>query len=501
MTEKTQAKMALVMSTFAFAVCFATWLMYGVLITFLIDAQLFEFSQSQVGWLIGLPILTGSVMRLPMGVLTDRYGGRAVMTLLMLASAVPLFLTSLATSYIHFLLAGLGFGLAGASFAVGIGYVASWFKRERVGTALGVFGAGNAGAALTSVVGPLLLRWLTDGGRQPEGWRNFPKIYAAALAVTALLFFALTRSRVVGSKGQSLVQRLAPLKSVRVWRFGLYYFLVFGGFVALAQWMIPYCVNVYEMSIATAGVLAAVFSFPSGVIRAFGGWLSDRFGARRVMVFVFSVTALACAILIVPRMQIRSPGPGVMSRTAGEVTHVSAREIRVDDVSYSLVEPDGAAAEDASRNGQIWPQVTQWQEPVVSTGDRVSKKQLLARGVTNIFYPANVWIFTALVFVIGLMTGIGKAAVYKYIPDYFPDSVGVTGGMVGVIGGLGGVVCPIIFGYLLGLTGLWSSCWFFLALLSLVCLVWMQIVVRRTRGKWKDQMQRALRPSGGGTST
>ena len=114
----------------------------------------------------------------------------------------------------------------------------------------------------------------------------------------------------------------------------------------------------------------------------------------------------------------------------------------------------------------------------MKTGDTVVKRQLLARGVTHIFFQANVWVFTGLVFVVGIVTGIGKAAVYRYIPDYFPNDVGVVGGIVGVLGGLGGFVCPIIFGYLLKWTGLWTTCWLFFFVLTGVCTLWLHLVVR-----------------------
>ena len=131
------------------------------------------------------------------------------------------------------------------------------------------------------------------------------------------------------------------------------------------------------------------------------------------------------------------------------------------------------------RDVLVFPRATFWQEPVVEVGDQVQKKQLLVRGVTHIFFQANVWIFTLLVFVVGIMMGIGKAAVYKFIPDYFPQDVGVVGGIVGVVGGLGGFVCPVIFGYLLKFIGIWTTCWMFFFLLSLLCLVWLHLVVRR----------------------
>ena len=236
-----QATIALVMSTFAFTVCFACWVINGVLIAYLANNKIVAFSTSETSWLLALPILTGAISRVPLGLMTDIYGGRTINFVLMLVTAMPLFLVSYATTYNEFLLASLGFGLAGGGFAVGIGYVAAWFKKETQGTALGIFGMGNAGAAATTLVAPTLLVWLTDDGNDPEQWRVLPQIYAALLVATAIAFFALTRSRVgEASKHQTLQNRLAPLYNIRVWRFGLYYFLVFGAFVSIAQWLVPY---------------------------------------------------------------------------------------------------------------------------------------------------------------------------------------------------------------------------------------------------------------------
>ncbi len=481
--EPGRAYVVLALNTIAFTVCFACWMTNGVLVTFLNENQIFHFTDSQIGWLIGIPVLSGSILRLPVGILTDKYGGKYVFAGVMLLSAVPMYLLSHATTFAHFFWGSLGFGLAGTSFAVGIAYTSIWFKREHQGTALGIFGAGNAGAALTSMGAPTLLRWLTDNGESLEGWRQLPRIFAGALVAMTILFVLFASPRKVDdSHITSLGQRLQPLRYPRVWRFGLYYFLVFGGFVALAQWLIPYYVSVYAMPLATAGLLASIFSLPSGVIRAVGGYLSDRHGARRVMYWVLTSCLVCCALLMVPRMDIHSPGKGILAKRGGTVVNVTPTEIVVDDTAYPLKARNGAD-DFRDSNVLILPALSTWQEPSVAVGDTVQKKQLLATGMTHIYFQANVWIFTALVFVVGVMMGIGKAAVYKHIPDYFPNEVGVVGGIVGVFGGLGGFFCPIIFGYMLEWTGLWITCWFFFTLLSGVCLWWMHTVIQQMMNK------------------
>ena len=495
MTDRGKARAVLTMNTLAFTACFSVWVMYGVLITYLVDNKLFAFDKAEMGWLIGIPILTGSIFRLPAGVLTDKFGGRPVFAGVMLLAAVSAFATGYANDFWGFALGGLGFGLAGTGFAVGIAYTSVWFPMSQQGTALGIFGAGNAGAALTSMGAPVLLRVLTNRGANLEGWRNLPRCYAALLVGMTILFWLFTYPRTV-EHGQELTlrQRLAPLKVLRVWRFGLYYFLVFGGFVALANWLIPYYVNVYATTVATAGLLAAIFSLPSGLVRALGGWLSDRFGARTIMYWVLGGCAVCCFLLIVPRMDVYSPGEGVMAGGAGRVDAVSESGIVVGGKNYPLrAKPNET---DSDRSLLVWPAKRFWNEAVVKPGDAVVKKQLLARGVTHIYFQANIWIFTALVFLVGVLTGIGKAAVYKHIPEYFPTQVGVVGGIVGVIGGLGGFFGPILFGYMLKGTGIWTTCWMFFFVLSVVCLVWMHLVIRKMMAEKAPHLVQHIESSG-----
>ncbi len=481
MQEKSTAYRVLALNTIAFTVCFAAWMLNGVLVTFLVDNRIFDWNTAQMGMLIGIPVLTGSLMRLPLGVLTDKFGGRPVYALLMLFSAIPMYMLGQADSYNTYLLYSLGFGMTGTSFAVGIAFSSVWFSKERQGTALGIFGAGNAGAALTTLGAPSLLRWLTNNGEYLDNWRKLPAYYAGALVLMAVIFYIFSTNRKSENGQRSIIQMLAPLKQMRVWRFGLYYFLVFGGFVALAQWLVPYYVNVYAMTIVMAGLLTSIFSLPSGVIRALGGVLSDKFGARAVMYWVFGIIAVCSFLLFFPKMEISSPGSGVMARRAGTVTAVSESEIQIDDAVYSLIPKVEVEYKDSDII--LLPKLNTWQEANVEVGDQVLKKELLASGVTHIYFQANVWVFTFFVFVIGIAMGIGKAGVYKFIPEYFPTEVGVVGGIVGVVGGLGGFVSPIIFGRLLKSIGLWTTTWIFFFLVTMACLIWMALMVRKISKK------------------
>lgn len=474
----------LALNTLAFTFCFAVWTLYGVLITFLVDNRVVDFDKAQIGWLLGIPVLTGSLLRLPVGMLTDRYGGKPVFLGVLILSAISVFLTGYANTFSQFVVGGLAFGLSGAGFAVGIGYSSIFFPKERQGTALGIFGIGNAGSAVTSIGAPHLLAYFTQHGSHLEGWRLLPQSYGIGMLVMALVFGLLAvPKKIESSQQKSVAQMLAPLKDMRVWRFGLYYFVVFGAYVALSQWLIPYYLNVYAFPLATAGMMAAVYSLPSGVIRALGGYVSDRVGARTTMYWVLSLCAIFFLLLVAPRMEITSPGQGVMADRAGTVTAVGPTHIAVDGKAYPLKAKPLQSEKVEDTKTLVWPTFQSWQEPSVEVGQKIKKKEVLARGVTHLYFQANVWIFTALVFAAGIMMGIGKAAVYKHIPEYFPNSVGVVGGIVGVIGGLGGFVCPILFGMMLRATGLWTTCWLFLGILTIFSLVWMHLVIlRMTRG-------------------
>ncbi len=490
-----QALLALALNCATFALCFAVWMLNGVLVTFLVEQRVFDWNPVQMGWLMAMPVLSGSILRLPAGMLTDRYGGKPILISILLFTAISVFALGFATGFWSFLVLSLAFGVAGTSFSVGIAYTSVWYPQRWQGTALGIFGAGNAGAALTTLIAPSLLVWLTSGGERIENWIWLPRIFMAALVFNALILLIFARNKVADKGSLPLKIQLAPLTSLRVWRFGLYYFLVFGMFVAFSQWLIPYFVNVYGTTLVVAGILAACFSFPSGVIRALGGWISDRWGARRVMYWVLWSSVACSLVLVMPPMEIVTPGQGITARRSGVVESISNAAIVVNGDQYKLEQKTGRI-EQLRREGHmlIWPAKEEWQKPIVQDGAQVERRQLLARGETHIYFQANVWIAVTLIIIIGTMWGIGKAAIYKYIPEYFPGQVGVVGGMVGMIGGLGGFVGPVTFGYMLSGTGLWTSCWIMMFVLSVVCLVWLHRTVILLTRRAAPQIAQNIEP-------
>ena len=475
MTEATgKSHRMLFFNTIAFTVAFAAWMLNGVLVTFLVSNEVFDWSASEMGWLMGIPVLTGALMRFPVGILTDKFGGKWVYGGLLLISAVPMYLLSTATTFNEYALYSFGFGITGATFAVGIAFTSVWYPKKNQGTVLGIFGAGNAGAAATSLLAPAILLQLTASDNI-EGWRTLPIYYSVMLVAMGIIFLLFTENRKTHAAEKSLGQMMKPLKDLQVWKFGLWYFLVFGCFVAFSQWLIPYFVNVYYLPLITAGFLAAAFSFPSGVIRAFGGWLSDLYGGRKVMTAVLATSVIISAMLMVPKVDIYSPGKGVIAKIPGTVTAVTENSVTVGKRVYkfSPKEEHHEYSATESDNLHILPMKKAWQEAVVKVGDKVKKKQLLVKGTTRISFQANVWIFAILAILLGAIWGIGKAGVYKYIPENYPDDVGMVGGIVGVLGGLGGFFTPIVFGYLLEYTGLWSSAWAFMLVLSFAGMWWL----------------------------
>lgn len=280
-------------STFAFTICFAVWMMFAVL-GIPIKARL-GLNETQFGLLAATPVLTGSLVRVPLGIWTDKYGGRVVLFLLMLSTVVPIWLIGEATEFWHFLVLGLFVGLAGGSFSVGTPYVARWFPPARKGLAMGIFGAGNSGSALTKFVAPAIIAGF--------GWQMLPRVYAVAMLTTAVIFWMFSysdKSHAVSSN-VSFMEQMKMLKDPRVWRYCQYYSVVFGGYVALALWMTKYYVSEYGFDMRIAALLAACFSLPGGVLRALGGWIADKHGAHKVTWWVMWVCWVCFFLLSYPQ--------------------------------------------------------------------------------------------------------------------------------------------------------------------------------------------------------
>ena len=402
MSGQSKANSVLASSTLAFTVCFTIWMMFGV-IGIPIKAIL-HLNETQFGLLTAMPVLTGSLIRVPLGIWTDRFGGRIVFFLLMISTVIPIYMISYATEYWHFLVLGLFVGLAGGSFSVGTPYVARWFKKDRQGLAMGIFGAGNSGAAVNKFIAPVLIA--------AAGWTLVPKVYAVMMLSAALIFwvFSATDPEHNVKSSVSFVAQLHMLKDPKVWRYCQYYSVVFGGYVGLSLWMVKYYVTEYGFDIKSAALLAACFSLPGGVLRAFGGWLSDKYGAYKVTWAVMWVCWVAFFMLSYPQTDF-----SIKTVTGMQTFHI---------------------------------------------------------GLTPVT-------FTMLLFVVGIAMAVGKASVFKFISNDYSHNIGAVSGVVGLAGGLGGFILPIMFGAMVDLTGVRSSC--FMLLYGTVCvsLVWMHFQFRR----------------------
>ena len=290
---KRQAWSVLIVSTWSFTVCFMVWMMFGVI--GIPIKKMLDLNATQFGLLTATPVLTGSLIRVPLGIWTDRYGGRVVMALLMAATVPAIWLMAYATEFWHFLAIGLFVGLAGGSFSVGTPYVARWFPKSQQGMAMGVYGAGNSGSAVNKFVAPVIL--------VAFGWAAVPQVYAAIMAGTVVLFWLFSHSDPshLVSSNVKFTDQLKALKDPKVLKYCQYYSIVFGGYVALALWMVQYYIGEYGLDIRVAALLAACFSLPGGVLRAVGGWLSDKHGAHKVTWWVMWVCWICLFLLSYPQ--------------------------------------------------------------------------------------------------------------------------------------------------------------------------------------------------------
>ena len=396
MIQSRKAWSVLIVSTLAFTVCFMVWMMFGVI--GIPIRKMLNLNATQFGLLMATPVLTGSLIRVPLGIWTDRFGGRVVMAVLMAITVPAIWMMSYATAYWHFLTIGLFVGLAGGSFSVGTPYVARWFPKKRQGMAMGVYGAGNSGSAVNKFIAPVLL--------VAFGWTMVPQVYAAIMLGTLVLFLMFSHSdptHLVSSQ-VSFKDQLKALKDPKVIKYCQYYSIVFGGYVALSLWMVQYYVGEFGLDIRVAALLAACFSLPGGVLRAFGGILSDKYGAHSVTWWVLWVSWICLFLLSYPQ------------------------------TDFTIMTINGPA---------------------------------------TYHMGLNVYLFTALMFLLGIAWAFGKASVFKYISDDYSHNIGAISGIVGLAGGLGGFVLPILFGALLDLTGIRSSAFMLMYGVVWVSLIWM----------------------------
>lgn len=398
-----QTRTVLILSTFAFAACFSVWVIFAI-IGLPIQSSL-TLSATEFGLLLSIPILSGSLMRLPLSILSNRFGARNVFTLLMLVTALPLYLISSATAYWQFLVFGLLLGISGASFAVGVSYITSYFPQGRRGVAIGQFGAGSAGAAFTLVFASWLM---TDGD-----WSSLSRYYAGIITISGVLFwlFSPSSSQENLSRQVTFSDQLALIRDPRIWKYCQYYSLVFGGFVALVLWLTYYSINEYQLELATAGLLTAVFIIPFAAMQLLVSRVLHKFSAYAITWSVLWVSWVILFLLSYPQMSL------------------TIKTLTGSDWEFAL--------------------------------------------------SSDIRFFTALIFVLGIVWGLGMASVFKALSDDYRENFGVASSVVGLAGGLGGFLLPILFGALLDLTRINTSAFMLLYGATCVSLVLMYFTFGR----------------------
>lgn len=402
-----QARRALIYSVLAFAWCFAIWCLYAA-VGLELAAEL-KFSATEYGLFVSAPIVTGALLRFPAGLLTKTKDPRVLWMGLMLLLIPALLLLPYAQTMLSLISLGLWLGISGVSFTFGIQYVSAFYPLASQGTVMGLFGTGNAGAALSLFLVPQLEKWqlpISTGA-----------VYALLTALVLLFFYlyspampALTQpktaqsSRMDAAPAQSLMSGLQLLKEMRLWRFSLYYYFVFGSFLALLLWLPHYYMQAYQLSASDAMTFTLFFVITSSMARALGGWLADQYGGRAVNWSVFWICLICLFILSYPPTSL--------------VIHGIEKEVVLE---------------------------------------------------INI----NIWLFTILIFVIGIAQGLGRASVFRTLYDYYPEQLGAAGGMVAAIGALGGCTLPLMFGLSQDILGIHTACFMLLYGVLALCMILM----------------------------
>tara|TARA_R110001592_G_scaffold81050_1_gene240813 strand:- start:18496 stop:19761 length:1266 start_codon:yes stop_codon:yes gene_type:complete len=394
---------ALSSATLAFAANFSVWTLYAVLGLELRGTL--DLNATQLGLFFSAPVLTGALGRIPAGWLSERFNPKSIFLWQMLLSAPPLFLLPYVESLSAYIYLGLWIGISGTSFTIGIRYVTDWFETNKQGTVMGIFGAGNTGSAITLILAPLIVdNW---------GWDSIGPIYGIGLLLVAFFFMLIAPSRPYPPHiNEDKLSLIKALKQAQIWRFGLYYYFVFGSFLALILWLPQYYASAYKLNNTQAMAFTLFFVATSSMVRALGGWFADRYGGRSVNWTVFWVCIVALFFISYPPTTMTIHG----------------------------------IKQDVELNIEI-----------------------------------NVWVFSAFIFIIGIAQGFGRASVYKTIHDYYPQQMGLVGGIVAAIGALGGCTLPIAFGLAEDYLGIYSASFMVLYAVLACCMMVMFLALKEDR--------------------
>lgn len=288
----------LCLATVAFAISFSVWGLISALAPRFKD--MYGLSDTQTSLAIAIPVILGSLFRIPMGILADRYGGRITFSLLLAFAIVPAAAIALIHSYAMLLIGGFFLGVVGSSFAVGVAFSTKWFLPEQQGLALGIFGAGNIGQSIAVFFGPRLAHVLP--------WEAVFWIFGGASLLWALVFWTFARDAAPGQPA-TIGQIAGILLHKRLsWALSFFYFITFGGFVALGVYLPTLLKSHFGLSLDDAGMRTAGFVVLATLLRPLGGWLSDRIGGARLLVAIFAAIACLALLLISSSIVVFSIG-------------------------------------------------------------------------------------------------------------------------------------------------------------------------------------------------
>jgi len=300
----------LYLALISFFFCFAIWALYAPFGPYF--REWYNLSAGQVLILVAIPALLGSVLRIPIGILADRYGARIVFTILLLFVVLPVVGAIFADSYIMFLICGLFFGMAGTSFILGITHVSVWYPQSKQGTVLGIYGVGNVGTIVATIFVPLLInKVFGDPAAGPpkimigslEGWHLIFGIYAIPVLIMGIIYWTMTSEPPTRPKPKSFRDMFSVYRSSGLaWIFAFLYWMTFGGFVAFALFSPTYLNDRWEIDRAQASMIyTTIFVIITALIRPVGGLLSDRMNPRKILIVTFGASL---AILVVMAMEI-----------------------------------------------------------------------------------------------------------------------------------------------------------------------------------------------------
>jgi NNP family nitrate/nitrite transporter-like MFS transporter len=307
MPEHSSPKIQLALATGAFALCFAVFGSMSAMMPIISKHMALTPVQKSIA--IAIPVLLGSLGRIPLGILADRYGGRIVFSLVMLFSIIPAFLIGGVSNYSQLLADGFFIGVALASFSVGVAFVNGWYPPERQGFALGVYGAGNIGQSLAAYGSPVLAAAI---GFKWGFWT-----FGVLLSIWLVIFALWARNAPNRGPAKSFAEIIRPLNDNRSWILSLYYFLTFGGFVAMAVYLPTLLTEVFKLTPQDAGFRTAGFVVLATAMRPVGGLLADKVGGSTILKWVFPATAVTAIFLACPLMSTFTVGALGMAAAIG----------------------------------------------------------------------------------------------------------------------------------------------------------------------------------------